>query len=111
MNAAWREKRFADLPPVFDENIVSKGPGLKTITRGRDALVNSYIDFMGKSVITAYEESNHVIEVNQSTACASYDWSMSWEQAGKQESASGHEMFVFELRNGQWIAVVRVILF
>ena len=111
LNAAWRENRFADLPPFFDEDIITKGPGLQTITRGRVALVNSYIDFMGKWVITAYEESNHVIDVNQSSACASYDWSMSWEQSGKRESASGHEMFVFELRNGQWIAVLRVILF
>ena len=111
LNAAWREQRFDDLHQYLDEHIVMKGPGLKTIGRGRAALVQSYVDFMGRSTITAYEESNHSIDVNQSTAVVAYDWSMTWEQSGKQDNASGQDMFVFERREAKWIAVLRVMLF
>ena len=111
INTAWREKRFDDLNRHFDERIVMKGPGLKTIAQGRAALVQSYVDFMGNSVVTAYQESNHSIDVTQSTAIATYDWSMTWDQAGKQDSATGQDMFVFERRESVWIAVLRVMLF
>ena len=112
LNLAWREKRFAEMEPVLDEHIVMKGPGLKTLARGRSALVRTYVDFMSNSTVTAYEESNHAIHVNQSTAVATYDWSMTWEeQAGKQASGSGQDMFVFEQRGSQWVAVLRLILF
>ena len=111
VNLAWREKRFGDMIPFLDENIVMKGPGLRELTRGRDAFVQSYSDFMSKSVVLDYRESNHAIDVSQTTAFASYDWSMQWEQGGKQESGSGQDLFVFERCDGGWVAVLRVMLF
>ena len=111
LNAAWREQRFVDLNQYLDDHIVMKGPGLKTIARGRAALVQSYVDFMGKSSVLSYEESNHSIDLNQSTAVVTYDWSMTWEQAGKQDGASGQDMFVFERRESKWIAVLRAMLY
>jgi hypothetical protein len=111
INSAWRDERFDDLSQYFDENIVMRGPGLKVLALGRDALISSYADFMKKSTVLAYEETNHSIDTSRSTATACYDWSMTWEQNGKQESASGHEMFVFELRDSKWIAVLRLMLF
>ena len=111
LNLAWREKRFAEMEAALDEHIIMKGPGLKTLARGRSALVQSYVDFMSNSTVTAYQESNHAIDVNQSTAVVTYDWSMTWEQAGKQASGSGQDMFVFEHRGSQWVAVLRLMLF
>jgi hypothetical protein len=111
INAAWLDRRFDELDRYFDENIVMRGPGLKEVARGRAALVQSYIDFMSKSKVLEYLESNHSIDVNQSTAVATFDWSMTWEQNGKQDSASGHDMFVFEWRGSAWIAVLRLMLF
>ena len=114
LNLAWREKRFRDMEPYLDENIVMKGPGLKQLGRGRSMLVQSYVDFMGKSTITAYEESNHQVDILGLTAVATYDWSMTWEQSDKGESAAGHDMFVFERRDSRWVAwvaVLRLILF
>ena len=52
LNAAWRERRFADLATCFDDAVVMRGPGLIELVRGRDALVKSYADFMAKSEIT-----------------------------------------------------------
>ena len=111
LNSAWRERRFADLQTHFDEEIVMKGPGLKTLARGRSALVQSYVDFMSKSAVSSYEESGHAIDVNGDTAIATYDWFMSWEQAGKQDKASGQDLFVFERRSLGWIAVLRLMLY
>lgn len=111
LNRAWREGRFGDLSQFFDENIVMKGPGLKDLSDGREALVQSYTDFMMKSKIVEYSESNHSIHQWGETGVASYDWSMSWEQNGKTDSATGQDMFVFQLHGSHWKAVLRVLLF
>ncbi len=111
LNAAWLERRFDDLGRYFDEGIVMKGPGMKELARSRQALVQSYATFMSSSNILDYSESNRKTNQWGSVAVASYDWSMTWEQGGKAESGSGQDMFVFERRDSEWIAVMRVMLF
>jgi hypothetical protein len=111
LNQAWRNHRFEELHEYFDDNIVMHGPELKELVRGRERLVQSYVDFMGKSQVTAYSESNYYVHQWQTSAVVGYDWSMTWVQNGKTDSASGKEMFVFELRGVRWVAVLRVMLY
>ena len=70
LNAAWRERRFADLATCFDDAVVMRGPGLIELVRGRDAVVKSYADFMTKSEITEYAESGHAVDRWGDTAVA-----------------------------------------
>jgi hypothetical protein len=111
LNAAWRERRFTDLAASFDEQVVMRGPGLVELARGRDALVKSYADFMTRSNVTEYVESGHAIDRWGDMAIARFDWSMTWIQNGKEDRASGQDMFVFQQRGTQWIAVERVMLY
>ena len=111
LNKAWRRKRFDQLAECFADDIVMKGPGLKELCRGRDVLVQSYSDFMQKSELTDYSESNHFVHEWGDTAVAGFDWSMSWIQDGKTDQGSGQDMFVFERRGDRWIAVLRVMLY
>lgn len=111
LNRAWLDRRFDDLPKYFDENVVMKGPGFKEFGRGREALVQSYVQFMARSKVIRYEESNHSIESWGDTAVATYDWAMTYEQGGKTKDESGQDMFVFVRRESRWLAIFRVILF
>lgn len=111
LNAAWRERRFTDLAACVDDRIVMRGPGLVELARGREALVQSYADFMTRSDITEYVESGHAIDRWGDTAVARFDWSMAWMQNGKPDRASGQDLFVFQRRGDRWIAVERVMLY
>jgi hypothetical protein len=111
LNAAWRERRFTDLAACLDEQIVMRGPGLIELARGRDALVKSYADFMTKSDVTEYVESGHAIDRWDGMAIARFDWSMTWIQNGKEDRASGQDLFVFQQRGASWIAVERIMLY
>ncbi len=111
LNRAWRDRRFGDLAQFFDEKVVMKGPGLRELVRGRDALVQSYEQFMAKSNVIGYAESNHSVDTWGETAVATYDWMMTYEQVGKTNRDSGQDMFVFVRRDARWIAVLRVMLF
>jgi hypothetical protein len=76
LNLAWRTRRFDILDQFFDEDIVMRGPGLKELVRGRGLVVQSYRDFMQKSDVTDYAESNHFVHSWDHTAVAGFDWSM-----------------------------------
>ncbi len=74
-------------------------------------VVQSYVDFMQKSDVKDYTESNHFVHSWDHTAIAGFDWSMTWVQDGKTDQGSGQDMFVFERRTDRWVAVLRVMLF
>jgi hypothetical protein len=111
LNEAWRHKRFDLLEQCFDEHIVMMGPGFKELCRGKSVLVKSYSDFMHKSELIDYSESNHFVHEWGATAVAGFDWSMAWIQNGKTDQGSGQDMFVFERRGDRWIAVARAMLY
>jgi hypothetical protein len=111
LNQAWRTRRFDVLGRCFDDDIVLKGPGLRELARGRGPVVQSYIDFMQRSDVTEYTESNHFVHSWDHTAVAGFDWSMTWVQNGETDRGSGQDLFVFERRGDRWLAVLRVMLF
>ncbi len=111
INQAWRERRFDDMAQFIDEDIVMKGPGLKEFGRGREAIIQSYVQFMAQSTVIAYAESNHAIDIWGDVAAATYDWEMTYEQKGETKTEKGQDMFVFAHRASGWVAILRLILF
>jgi len=111
INLAWRQKNFSAMEPYLDENIVMRGPGFKEYAKGRLAFIESYAQFMEKSHITEYGESNHAIDTWGNVAAATYDWVMIYEQRGQSKIENGHDMFVFHRVPSGWSAILRVILF
>ncbi len=111
LNCAWRERRFEELGRFFDPHIVMKGPALKELVQGRDALVQSYADFMAQSKIIDYSESGHSTHAWGDTGAVTYDWTMTYEQKRETKRDSGQDMFIFVRRDLQWIAILRVMLF
>ena len=66
---------------------------------------------MTKSEITEYVESGHAVDRWGDTAVARCDWSMAWIQDSKADRASGQELFVFQRRGTQWVAIERLMLY
>ena len=111
LNGAWRERRFEDLARFFDPDILMKGPGLKELARGREALVKSYADFMAQSRIVDYAESDHFTHAWGDTAVVTYNWTMTYEQKAETKHESGQDLFVFLRRDSRWVAILRLMLF
>jgi len=111
INRAWRQQDFSAMEALFDKDVVMKGPGMKEFGRGREAVIQSYVQFMAQSRVVEYEESNQAIDVWGDVAAATYDWAMTYEQKGRTSSDKGHDMFVFRRQSTGWVAVLRLILF
>jgi len=112
LSAAWQTRRFDELAALFDENIVMVLPAFSGRIEGREAVVDSYREFMESAAVSDYEEDLPTIDVWGDTAIASYHWEMTWIGRGKAETAAGYDAFAF-LRNdddgGSWRAVWRTM--
>jgi hypothetical protein len=88
-------------------------PGFSGRVAGRDAVVESYREFMDRSTLDSYSESPATIEVFGSTAIANYRWEMVWTSGGKQDRGAGHDLFVLvrEPESSRWKAVWRTMVF
>ena len=113
LSAAWRNRRYDELAAVFDERIVMALPGFAGRVEGRDALIESYREFMERTTLTHYAEEPPVIDVWGSTAVASYRWEMQWLTKGVSNQAAGSEMFIFAREaagTGEWRALWRTMV-
>ena len=95
LSAAWQNRRYEELATLFDENIVMVLPAFSGRLEGREAVVDSYREFMETASVSDYQEDLPTIDVWGDTAIASYHWEMTWIGGGKVESAAGYDAFVF----------------
>ena len=113
LSESWRHRRYDELGECFDPAAVMVAPGFSGRAVGREAVVESYREFMERSTLDGYSEAPATIEAFENTAIAHYRWEMIWTSGGKQDRASGHDLFVFvrEPESGRWRAVWRTMVF
>jgi hypothetical protein len=113
LSESWRNRRYDELRDCFHDSVVMAAPGFSGRADGRDAVVESYREFMDRSTLDSYSEAPPTIEAFENTAIVHYRWEMVWTSGGKQDRASGHDLFVFvrESGSGRWKAVWRTMVF
>ena len=112
VSSAWQNRRYEELADLFDENIVMVLPAFSGRIEGREAVVDSYREFMETANVSDYQEDLPTIDVWGDTGIASYHWEMTWIAGGKVETASGYDAFVLSRMSdgdGSWRAVWRTM--
>jgi hypothetical protein len=111
LSAAWRGRRYDELAALLDEHVVLAAPGFVGRREGRDAVVESYREFMERATITEYREGAPTIDVWGDTAVAAYHWEMAWRSGGVPNRGSGHDVLVLRRApdDGAWRAVWRTM--
>lgn len=94
LSAAWQNRHYEELAISLDERVVMSLPGFGGRVEGREALIESYREFMDRVTLTHYEEEPPAIDVFGNTAIASVRWKMDWITGGADNSAAGHDLFV-----------------
>ena len=113
LSESWRNRRYDELRDCFHDSAVMAVPGFSGRVAGRDALVESYREFMDRSTLDSYAEAPATIEIFENAAIAHFQWEMVWTSGGKQDRSSGRDLFAFvrEPESGRWKAVWRTMLF
>lgn len=98
------------LSQCFTSDIVMRGPGFALAGKGREAAVQSYVDFTTQAEVKAFTADEPSIDVAGDTAVAQYQWQMTYVLAGQEYTEQGHDLFVFSRIEGDWLVVWRTLL-
>ena|ERR1700722_370793 len=107
-NRAWREGRPEDVASLFHRDVVMEAPDGRTLGRGRDAMVQSFVAYTRAVDTLHFRETDHAVHVVGDTAVVSYGFEVIYEVEGKRHDELGRERLVFVLDGGRWSAVWRM---
>jgi ketosteroid isomerase-like protein len=114
INDAWRHHRGDAMTSVLSEcfasEVVMRGPGFSLAGKGREAAVQSYVDFTNQAEVKAFNAEDPTIDVAGDTAVAQYQWQMTYVLAGQEYTDQGHDLFVFSRIESSWLVVWRALL-
>lgn len=112
INHAWLDGRASDMAPLVHEFVVVVLPGFSGRVIGRDAFVASYADFASEARVSAYDESEHVVDVFGDTAVVSYRYEIEYELDGEPQHDTGRDLFVFARgdNDDHWRVVWRTLV-
>src|SRR5437868_11119135 len=108
-NRAWTSGAPLDVARMFDEAAVMIAPQLASRIEGRDAIVQTYVDYSQHSRTDLFEEAEHSIDVFGDTAVATYRFRVRYRLHGddSDRDEDGQEILVFRKSAEGWRAVWR----
>jgi hypothetical protein len=107
-NRAWRSGRPEEVASLFHRDVVMEAIDGKILCRGRDAMVQSYVDHTRAVDTVRFRETDHAIHVAGGTAMVSYAFEVEYQLEGKRYDEVGRERLAFTLDDGRWTAVWRM---
>ena len=112
LNAAWPAGDFDQLREILhpDVVLVAHRPGGGQRLVGRDAVIQSYREFVDQALIPKFELAEPEIDVFGATAIASCPYRIEYEIGGRRWTGGGHDLLVLQEGDSGWRVVWRTLL-
>ncbi|NJL29475.1 MAG: nuclear transport factor 2 family protein [Thermoanaerobaculia bacterium] len=110
LNQAWLEGRVDDLPAFFHEDVVMQLPRAGGRVEGREAMVESYRQFIEAADIHTFEIAKLQVDVFEGTAVASLEFAITYELGDTIYEETGTDLTVLSLGEEGWQVVWRTQL-
>lgn len=114
MNRAWLEgpveEMWGALEACFHPNMVIRGGDLEPHGAGRDACIQSYIDFVDKAVVHRFQLEEPSIDLAGDTAAAVYGWEMTYEMDNQRYEEAGSDILMLARGADGWKVTWRAML-
>ena len=114
MNAAWLHGTIEELPAVLDQcfhpAMVIRGGDLAVHGSGKEACIQSYVDFVQHAVIRECTLGDAEIDLAGDTAAAVYSWEMTYETEGETYTEAGSDILALARSDGGWLITWRAML-
>ena len=107
---SWLDGHFDELARFFHEDVVLAHPGFDRRTTGRDALVESYVDFGRNATVKHFETGDIQVDRAGHGFVAVTPWRMRYEYSGETFSERGWDILVFENSDSDWQIVWRTVI-
>jgi hypothetical protein len=109
INTAWRTGHPEEMAPYLDEHVVMAFPDFSGHMEGRQALIASFTAFEREARVHEYRQGEVRVDGSGGAAVAQYPFEMVYEREGARWRSKGWDVWVFERRGAEWIAVWRTM--
>ena len=114
MNDAWlglpAEEIPAALDACFHDDMAIRGADLSVTARGKDACIQSYVDFVQQAVIRECTLEDPEIDLAGDSAAAVYNWEMTYELEAQEYHEAGADVLMLARTDGRWLVTWRLML-
>lgn len=110
INRAWLHNRIDELVTMIHPEIVMEFPGFVTQTRGREAFLAGFVEFLQNSTVQQFRDYDYQVDVVATTAVVTFRYEMVFERSGQRTQAKGRDLWVLQYDNNEWVAVWRTML-
>jgi hypothetical protein len=114
MNDAWLGLPVEEIPAALDacfhDDMAIRGADLTVTGRGKDACIQSYVDFVQQAVIRECTLGDPEIDLAGDSAAAVYNWEMTYELEGQEYSEAGADILMLARVDGRWLVTWRLML-
>jgi len=110
-NRAWMSGNPLGVEQLFHQNVICVAPGFARRSEGRQAMVESFVDYCAHVKTHFFEEKNPAIDLFGDTAVVNYRFSVRFEADGTVTDEDGQEILVFVRENGSWKVIWRTQVF
>jgi uncharacterized protein (TIGR02246 family) len=107
LNATWLNGNVDDLVEFFEPDVVLVAPGFVQRVAGRDALIDSYRNFLDQATLHHFELFEPSIHVFGGTAVATCPYETEYSVGGQRWKGDGHDVLVLLEKEGTWRVVWR----
>ena len=108
-NQTWLTGTPEQVAELFAPDAVMVGPDLKTVARGREALVQTYVDYVTSAQTESFDITARSVTVNGDVAVATYRFDVTYVIKGSRHQEVGQETLVFRRHAGDWKAIWRTM--
>lgn len=107
LNDCWLNDKLENLDMFFHKQVVMLQPGTNKKVIGREAMIESYRDFIETSEVSDFRINDMAIDVFEDTAVVFYTFRIHYHVETTSYDESGSEILVLHNHNDRWIIVWR----
>jgi hypothetical protein len=101
-NRAWLRGEPRAAAEIFHAHVVGIAPGFAGRIEGRDAMVQSLVDYCAQVKTHLFQEGEPAIDRIADTAVVAYPFVVQYELAGRVFDERGREILVLVRDAGRW---------
>ena len=110
VETAWLGGRFDELRSCFREDAVLLGADLENRLEGREAIVDSYAEFLREARVLSFASEAPIVDVIGDSAVTVTPWSVRYEREGTIFDETGGDLLVLARDPEGWKVAWRTLL-
>lgn len=107
INEAWVNNRAGKIGVHLHPECVMASPDFDQYLRGKEAVVQSYVDYTQQAKTMAFGIANASVDIFGDTAIVNATFVVTYALAGKTYEGGGREVWVLKRANDRWYGVWR----